>query len=140
MKLVKSLMLCLALFGFATAAHAADVIGVIDAQAVFAAHPKLASVQEQVAKIVEAKQKEAQAAIEKASTDAEKANIYNQKRMESAQEEQKLMEPILKDLDNAVRVVAKNKGLTMVIDKSVTLLGGLDITQDVIQELKKSAK
>lgn len=140
MRLLKALMISCALMFVAGVAFAADVVGVVDAQAVFAAHPKLAAVQQQVSKIVEAKHKEAQDGIAKAANDTDKANIFNQKRMESAQEEQKLMEPILKDLDNAVRVVAKNKGITLVIDKSVALFGGIDITQDVIQELKKSAK
>jgi outer membrane protein len=52
-------------------------------------------------------------------------------------EEQKLMEPLFKDIDLAIRTVAKLKSITVVLDKGQVFFGGTDITEDVIQELKK---
>ena len=57
--------------------------------------------------------------------------------MELAQEEQKIMAPIYRDCEQAVREVAVRKKLTLVLDKFVVLIGGEDITQDVIQQLSK---
>jgi len=47
------------------------------------------------------------------------------------------MEPLFKDIDLAIRTVAKAKGVTIVLDKTQVFFGGADITEDVIQEVKK---
>ena len=47
------------------------------------------------------------------------------------------MEPLFKDIDLAVRAVAAAKKITVVVDKSALFFGGVDITEDVILELKK---
>ena len=47
------------------------------------------------------------------------------------------MAPLFKDIDLAIRSIAKAKNLTIVLDKAQVFMGGLDITEDVIQELKK---
>ena len=57
--------------------------------------------------------------------------------MEVAQEEQRLMAPIYRDCEQAVREVASRKKIVLVLDKFVVLIGGVDITQDVIQQLAK---
>ncbi len=38
-----------------------------------------------------------------------------------------------------MRTVARLKGVTVVIEQSAVYFGGIDITDDVIQELKKKA-
>ena len=52
-------------------------------------------------------------------------------------EEQKLMDPIFKDINLAIRTVANQKKLTVIVDKEAVFFGGVDITDDVIAELKK---
>jgi len=118
-------------------ALAADTIGVLDPQKVLFQHPKFQEVQKQIKAMMEKKQAEAKAAIEKATDDKEKQKIFNTKRQEAAMEEQKLMQPLFKDIDLAIRTVAKTKGITIVLDKAQVFFGGVDITQDVIQNLKK---
>jgi outer membrane protein len=59
------------------------------------------------------------------------------KRMEAAREEQRLMEPILKDCQEAVRVVAKARNVTVVLEKASVYFGGLDITDYVVQQLNR---
>ena len=68
-----------------------------------------------------------------------KAEIYQAKRRELAQEEQRLMQPLFQEAQMAVRTVAKLKSITVVIEKGAVYFGGIDITDDVIQELKKKA-
>lgn len=124
-------------FGFAALAMAADTIGTISAQQILFQHPKFMQVQGQLRKISEQKEKEARDAIEKEKNDQKKQEIFNKKRGELAQQEQKLMEPLLKDIDNAIKKVAEAKKLTVVLEKDATFYGGVDITKDVLAQLKK---
>ena len=123
----------------AGAALAGEKIGVIEPQSVLSQHPKMPQVKKQIQAILQKKQEEAKAAIEKEKDNNKKAEIYQTKQNEAAAEEQKLMAPILKDMDQAIRNVAKAKGLTVVIDVAQALMGGVDITNDVVAELKKTA-
>jgi outer membrane protein len=139
----KKLMLLavLSVFSLAIAsgvALAAEKIGVIEPQTVLSQHPKMAQVRKQIQEVLQKKQEEAKAAIANEKDDKKKAEIYQTKQNEAAVEEQKLMAPILKDMDVAIRSVAKAKGLTLVIDVAQALMGGVDITHDVIAELKKN--
>lgn len=123
----------------AGAALAEEKIGVIEPQKVLLQHPKIAQVQKQVQAVVQKKQDEAKVAIDKEQDNKKKAEIYQTKRNEAATEEQKLMAPLFKDIDLAIRSIAKAKALTIVLDKAQVFMGGLDITDDVIQELKKKS-
>ncbi len=141
----KKVVLFTVLVGFilsmaAGIALAEEKIGVVEPQKVLSQHPKIAQVSKQVQAIVQKKQAEAKSAIEKEKDDKKKEEIYKTKRNEAATEEQKLMAPLFKDIDLAIRSVAKAKGLTMVISKAQVFVGGVDITEDVIQELKKKAQ
>ncbi|MFA6641437.1 MAG: OmpH family outer membrane protein, partial [Thermovirgaceae bacterium] len=118
-------------------ALAQEKIGVIDPQKVLFQHPKFEQAQKQIKTVVEKKQAEAKDAIDKTSDNNEKQRIFETKRQEAAREEQKIMEPIFKDIDLAIRTVAKAKGVTIVLDKTQVFFGGADVTEDVIQELKK---
>nr|HPJ27137.1 OmpH family outer membrane protein [Synergistaceae bacterium] len=61
------------------------------------------------------------------------------KREEAALEEKRLMDPLFKEIDLAIRTVAKAKKLDIVLDNTGVFYGGIDITNDVIQHLQKSA-
>ncbi|MDO4988472.1 MAG: OmpH family outer membrane protein [Synergistes sp.] len=121
----------------AGAAFAADVIGTIEIQKAMFQHPKFEQVQKQLRSFSEKKQKEAQTAIEKESDDKKKAQIFQSKRMEVAKEEQKLMEPLEKDINLAIRTVAGQKKITVVVERTAVFFGGTDITDAVIAQLKK---
>ena len=116
----------------------ADFVGIVDRGEILNNHPRLAQVRQQLANIARQKENEAKAAADKETDTAKKAQAVQAKRMELAQEEQKLMAPIYRDCEQAVREVAVKKKLTLVLDKFVVLIGGIDITQDVIQQLSKS--
>ena len=135
---VTALVFVLAAGGAANAA--VDSVGVIDMYEVTNNHPKMNDAKAQLATISRQKETEAKAAADKESDPAKKAQIVQAKRMELAKEEQKIMDPIFRDCQRAVREVATNKKLTLVLNKSVVLIGGSDITQDVIQQLAKTKK
>ena len=121
----------------AGAVSAQEKIGVVEPQKVLSQHPKMQEVKKQIQAVLQKKQAEAKAAIDKEKDEKKKAEIYQAKRKEAAAEEQKVLAPLFKDIDLAIRSVAKAKGLTIVLNKSQVLLSGLDITDDVIKQLKK---
>ena len=120
-------------------ASANEKIGAIDSQKIIFQHPKFEGVTKRLQQISRTKENEMKLAVDKEPDQNKKAQIFNAKRNELAQEEQKLMQPIFKEAELAVRTVAKVKKVTVVIEKSAVYFGGIDITDDVIQELKKTA-
>lgn len=118
-------------------AFAQDVIGCVDFNKTLFQHPKIEQVQKQIQDVVSKKEQEMRTAIEKESSDQKKQEIYNAKRREMSVEEQKLIQPIYKDIDLAIRTIAQGKKITVVVEKNATFFGGIDITNDVINELKK---
>ena len=115
----------------------AESVGIVDRGEILNNHPGLAQARQKLADIARQKENEAKAAADKETDTAKKAQAVQEKRMELAQEEQKLMAPIYRDCEQAVREVAVKKKLTLVLDKFVVLIGGVDITQDVIQQLSR---
>lgn len=69
--------------------------------------------------------------------DEEKQKLYNQYQEKLQLKEKDLLEPLKKKVDEAVVAVGKKKGLMVVVDKSAVAYGGLDVTADVVAELKK---
>ena len=114
-----------------------ETVGVVDRGEILNNHPDLANVRQQLATIARQKENEAKLAADKETDTAKKAQAVQAKRMELAQEEQQLMAPIYRDCEQAVREIAVKKKLTLVLDKFVVLIGGVDITQDVIQQLSR---
>ena len=121
----------------AGAAYAQDVMGCVDPQRIMFQHPKFEQIQKQVRDVTNKKQEEAKVAIDKETDDKKKAQIFQNKRTEAANEERKLMEPLFKDINLAIRTVANAKKITVVVDKGAVFFGGTDITDDVIADLKK---
>ncbi|MDR1885216.1 MAG: OmpH family outer membrane protein [Synergistaceae bacterium] len=132
--LLASFLLVLAC-GIAMAAE--ERVGGIDPQRVLFQHPKYEQTLKQIKDIADNKQKEAKEAIDKETDNNKKAEIFQNMRIAIAEEEQKLMQPLFKDIDLAVRSVANAKQVTVVVDKTALFYGGIDITDDVVQELKK---
>ena len=121
----------------AAAPASAEFVGIVEMGVVLESHPRLSEVRQQIANVARQKEGEARTAAEKESDTAKKAQAVQAKRMELAQEEQKLMAPIYQDCQQAVREVASRRKLTLVLDKFVVLIGGVDITQDVVQQLSR---
>ncbi|MDR1977276.1 MAG: OmpH family outer membrane protein [Synergistaceae bacterium] len=121
------------------AASAADTIGVIDSQGIISKHPAFEEAAKQLQQIAKQKESEAKTAADKETEPAEKARVVQAKRVELTREEQRLMEPIFKDCQEAVRVIAKKKNVTLVLEKASVYFGGQDITDDVVQQLKITA-
>ena len=126
-------------FSVGAAIAAEEKVGGIEPQKVLFQHPKYEQVLKQIKVIAEKKQNDAKAAIDKETDNNKKAQIFSNMRKDIAEEEQKLMQPLFKEIDIAVRTVANAKKITVVVDKTAIFYGGVDITEDVIQELKKKS-
>ncbi len=129
--------LTLGVFSYAFAASKGAAIGIIDKQKVLTNHPKFAEVQKKIRNAYQSKKAEAEKAVKNVKDNKKRQQIIAQKEREFFQIQQKLMKPIISDIELAMRKVAKRLKLSVVLDKAVVLYGGRDITQDVIQELKK---
>ena len=112
-------------------------VGGIDPQSVLFQHPRYEQTLRQIRNIADQKQNEAKVAIDREPDDNKKAELFRRMRMEIAEEEQKLMQPLFREIDMAVRTVAVAKKITVVVDKTALFYGGIDITNDVVQELRK---
>lgn len=117
-------------------AFAAEKIGVIDPQKVLSQHPKFQQVQSQIKAMVQQKKQEAQKAIDKEKDNRKKAQIFEAKQLEAEQAQQKLMAPLISDINKSIRDVAKANGITIVLNKNLVFYGGTDITNSVIKKLK----
>ena len=129
----------LGVLAFGSLASAEEKIGVIDSQKIVFQHPKFEGITKQMQQISKTKETEMKTAVDSEKDQDKKAEIYQAKRRELAQEEQRLMQPLFQEAQLAVRTVAKLKSMTVVIEKGAVDFGGIDITDDVIQELKKKA-
>ena len=118
-------------------AFAGDVIGIIDSQLIVSRHPDFEVAARSLQQIMRQKEREAVAAIDQEADQARRAQIMQTMRMEMAREEQRLMDPIYRDCQEAVRVVARQRNVTIVLERASVYFGGQDITDYVIQHLTR---
>lgn len=131
-------VLALATIFAAQSAFAADAkVGYVDGDRVLSQYPKFVAAQKQLAQTAERKEASAQAAFQKEKDENKKAQIYQKFQNEMAQEEEKVMRPILTTVNQTVQKVAKQKGMTVVVNKGIVYYGGTDITADVVSALKR---
>ena len=150
--------LSLAALGVSGKATAADIkVATVNIASVADAHPSY----KQWTKDVLQKKQEREQQLDKAIkekynipddpskavlTDQQKKDIQdyiaseNQSFMEEMQSSREVkMQEVENDILDAVKKIGAAKGYTLVLDSAVVLLGGDDITQDVINEIMKNA-
>lgn len=132
------LVAILAIFSAYSVAFAADEkVGFVDEMAVLQQFPKFKQAQQQIEAIGKKKSDTAKAAFDKETDEKKKANIVQTLQLEMREEESKLMNPILKEINETIGKVAKTKGITIVLNKGLVYYGGIDITNDVVTALKR---
>lgn len=126
-----------ALFAFGAISYAAeDKVGYVDDMGVLKQYSKFQQAQSQLDEIGKKKSNAAKAAFDKEKDEKKKSQIVQTLQLEMREEEAKLMNPILKQVSETVAKVAKQKGVTIVVNKVLIYYGGLDLTPDVIKALK----
>ena len=136
-----SVLLLVAVLGifsaYSVASAADEKVGFVDEMAVLQQFPKFKQAQQQIEAIGKKKSDTAKAAFDKETDEKKKANIVQTLQLEMREEEAKLMNPILKEINDTIGKVAKTKGITIVLNKGLVYYGGIDITNDVVTALKR---
>ncbi len=111
-------------------AGASSNIGVVNYQVLISQHPDMAKAQESMQAEVEQAKKDFDA---KSATmnDKEKQDYYTQIQQRLSLKQQELTGPVFDKVEAAIKAVADAKGLSVVMDKSNVVYGGLDITDEV---------
>jgi outer membrane protein len=134
MAVVVALFVCLGYSGAMapTMAYAADTIGYVDYSRVFSHHPDFASARAALSLEDEKAQKEFR---EKAPSldDNGKRALNNQLTERMAKRERELFNPIEEKILKAVREVAKERGISVVLQRQMVIVGGVDLTNDVLK-------
>lgn len=125
-----------AVAGAACASAASDKVGFIDAQRILLSHPKYEQSQKQLDAFVQKKTEEARAAAEKETDPQKRIAIIEDARRASGEEEARVMNPITGEINTVIEKVAKKNGVTIVVNKMLIYFGGVDLTEDVIKEVK----
>lgn len=114
----------------AAAAKSSSNIGVVNNQLLVSQHPDMAKAQEAMQAEVESARKDFE--TKSASmNDKEKQDYYAQVQQRLSLKQQELINPVLDKVQAAIKTVADAKGLSVVMDKSNVVYGGVDITDEV---------
>lgn len=128
----------LAVFALGTVSFAAEEkVGFVDDMAILQQFSKFKQAQSQLESISKKKSDAAKAAFDKETDEKKKAQIVQNLQLNMREEEAKLMNPVLKEVNDTISKVAKAKGVTIVLNKVMVYYGGVDLTQDVITALKR---
>lgn len=136
-KLALSALALLALFAAAqpaTASAGASPVGLTDYGKLVQQHPDTAQAEEAFKGATKQAQDDFNAKAA-ALSPADKQAAYQQTQRALQEKRQELFKPIFVKIDAAVKEVVEAKGLTVVLDKSVIVYGGQDITADVLKKI-----
>lgn len=135
-KLIALACSAMMMFGFgATASAAAGDLGYVNWQVVVANYPGIQDVVKDIAQ--EKAQKQQQ--FDKQSKnmdDKAKIELANKLNAEAAQFEQGKLAPINQDIRATILAVAKKHAIESVVNANAVIVGGTDLTQEVIDSLK----
>lgn len=140
MKKLTAILLAVFVLTFAVGAGvavAADKVGSIDELYVLSQSEKFQKAQESLQKLSVTKTNAAKAAFDKETDEKKKAQIVQNVQLELREAENKAISPILSEINGVINKVAKSKGITIVLNRRFVLYGGVDITEDVVKEIKR---
>lgn len=140
MKKLSAILLAVFVLTFAVGAGvaaAADKVGCIDELYVLSQSDKFQKAQESLQKLSVTKTNAAKAAFDKETDEKKKAQIVQNVQLELREAENKAISPILSEINGVINKVAKSKGVTIVLNRRFVLYGGVDITEEVVKEIKR---
>jgi len=110
-------------------------VGFVD-QAQIDAIPSLRAANEDFQKFQAGQQQQAQVQLKSAKSDADRQKILKDYQASLSDKQKQEIAPLVDKTRDAIAVVAKKRGLLLVIDRSNLIYGGTDITSDVTSALK----
>ena len=131
--------------GSAQSAKSAVPVGAIDMPKALFSHPKSKGAKEALQKFFEERQKDVDSKFgaNKNLTEEEKKQaqtLMSKYEQEIAQKDKELTEQLLADIQVSMKKIATQKNLTVILDKTVVLYGGTDVTEDIIKDLAATIK
>jgi len=111
-------------------------VGYVEMQRALESHPRKASSERALQEFFQAKQREFQERS-KNMTAFQRQELDRQLQQQILEKRNELLGGLDKELRQAVETVAKQAGLTVVLDRAVVLYGGTDLTDAVMQLIKK---
>ena len=134
--LAVTLVLCLGVFGGEAQAAPVDFpVGVVDVLYLINNHPDAAKANAALKVESDTLLKEFRAKSA-GLNDKDKQALDQQLGQQIEQKRQELLKPIVESVGEAMKAVAAEKGLAMLVHKNSVALGGNDITAEVLQKLK----
>ncbi len=110
-------------------------VGYVEMQRALDAHPRRASSERALQEFYQAKQREFQERSKNMSA-FQRQELDRQLQQQILDRRNELLGGLDKELRAAVETVAKQAGVAVVLDRSVVLYGGTDLTDDVIKVIK----
>ncbi len=98
--------------------------------------PKVKSAEEEFAKFRSDEDKSASDKMKAAKSESDREAVLKDYRKALDDEGTKVVKPVLDQTRSAIAGVAKKRGLALVIDRSMIIFGGTDITSDVTGAIK----
>lgn len=119
-------------------------IGVVDVDYLLNNHPKAEEIRAQLRSFIQNQEQKVKEQVENARKTIKDENQLKQKESEifkNAQAEfdkykNDLLNPLMKEVDLAIREAAKKQGIEVVLLKGAVFFGGIDLTQDAFNILK----
>lgn len=109
-------------------------VGYVDMQRALDNHPRKASSERALQEFFEAKQREFQQRA-KSLGPVQRQELDRQLQQEFVQKREELLSGLDKDIRASVEKVSRDRGVSVVLDRSVVLYGGVDLTDAVIAQL-----
>jgi len=109
-------------------------IGYVDMQKALDSHPRRSSSEKALQEFFQAKQREFQSRS-KTLTAVQRQELDRQLQQQFVEKREELLSGLDKDIRTAVEKVAKDRGISVVLDRGVVLYGGTDRTEPVIAQL-----
>jgi outer membrane protein len=113
-----------------------SAIGKVNYNALVAAAPGMDEVRTKLQQVSEDGKKEYEEKS-KDMSDEDKQKLYTDIQKRIMNEQEAAIEPLKKQVDDAIVSVSKTKGLAVVVSDKTVVYGGTDVTQDVLAALKK---
>ena len=125
--------------GIASAASSESAIGVVNYQVLVSQSPKLEKVRSEMQQTIADTRAEFNSKSQNMN-DEEKERYYKQLQERLGVKEKELMDPVIAEIDAAIKKIADKKGLKVVVEKATVVYGGTDITDEVAKALQSGKK
>jgi len=129
-----ALITVLAVWAGAPAIGQSFSIGYVDMQKALDSHPRRAASEKALQEFFQAKQREFQERS-KGLTPVQRQELDRKLQQQFVQKREELLTGLDKDIRAAVEQVARDRGISVVLDRSVVLYGGIDLTDAVTAQL-----